>query len=506
MGNLVFQATSGGQITLSGTNTASNYTIAVPAVTGTFVTTGDTGTVTNTMLANSSTTINGTAIALGASGTVTAAAGTLTGTTLASNVVSSSLTSVGTIATGVWNGTIITGTYGGTGINNGSNTISIAGNVTHSGAFTQTFTATGNTSVTLPTSGTLQTTTGSLASNTGLPISTGLSGLTTNGVAYATSTTALATGSALTYDGTYLTVGTSNASFKVGALGSNNFQIYNGALTQDGTNYAFAQNYTGVNTAINAASGGQILWQIAGSTKATFNSTGLGIGTVSPNVPLEVATASGGTIGLRYIGNSGYATIGTNANNEILFSIGNPPSSGEKMRIDSSGNLLVGTTDNGGTNTSGFELYIGASAARLYTGHATGTSSGVGYAVFNYNGSPIGSITQNGTTGVLYNLTSDYRLKNNPVALTGAKDFVMALQPKIWDWWDGSGKGVGFIAHEFMEVAKYSGHGEKDAIDKDGKPVYQSIQPSSSEIMANLVSLVQELTTKVMSLETKLGV
>ena len=44
---------------------------------------------------------------------------------------------------------------GGTGINNGTNTITLGGNVTHSGAFTQTFIATGNTSVTLPTSGTL---------------------------------------------------------------------------------------------------------------------------------------------------------------------------------------------------------------------------------------------------------------------------------------------------------------------------------------------------------------
>jgi len=46
---------------------------------------------------------------------------------------------------------------GGTGVNNGSSTITIAGNVTHAGAFTQSFTATGNTSVTLPTTGTLAT-------------------------------------------------------------------------------------------------------------------------------------------------------------------------------------------------------------------------------------------------------------------------------------------------------------------------------------------------------------
>ena len=47
---------------------------------------------------------------------VIAPAGTLTGTTLASNVVSSSLTSVGTIGTGVWQGTTIATAYGGTGL------------------------------------------------------------------------------------------------------------------------------------------------------------------------------------------------------------------------------------------------------------------------------------------------------------------------------------------------------------------------------------------------------
>ena len=71
------------------------------------------------------------------------------------------ITGVGTLTAGTWNGSLITGTYGGTGVNNGSNTITIAGNVTHSGAFTQTFTATANTSVTLPITGTLATLAGS---------------------------------------------------------------------------------------------------------------------------------------------------------------------------------------------------------------------------------------------------------------------------------------------------------------------------------------------------------
>lgn len=68
-----------------------------------------------------------------------------------------SITTLGTIGTGTWQGTVVGASYGGTGVNNGSNTLTLGGSVTHSGAFTQTFVATGNTNVTLPTTGTLAT-------------------------------------------------------------------------------------------------------------------------------------------------------------------------------------------------------------------------------------------------------------------------------------------------------------------------------------------------------------
>jgi len=60
MGQLVFQATAGGQVALVGPNPSSSFSLNVPAVNGNLVTTGDTGTVTNTMLASSAYTIPGT--------------------------------------------------------------------------------------------------------------------------------------------------------------------------------------------------------------------------------------------------------------------------------------------------------------------------------------------------------------------------------------------------------------------------------------------------------------
>jgi hypothetical protein len=83
-----------------------------------------------------------------------------------------SITTLGTIGTGVWQGTLIGATYGGTGVNNGSNTITLGGNISTAAAFTTsganalTLTTTGSTNVTLPTSGTLLTTAGSGSSLT----------------------------------------------------------------------------------------------------------------------------------------------------------------------------------------------------------------------------------------------------------------------------------------------------------------------------------------------------
>ena len=80
-----------------------------------------------------------------------------------SYVGQATITTLGTIGTGTWQGSVIGATYGGTGVNNGSNTLTLAGNVSHAGSFTQTFTATANTTLTLPVTGTLATLAGTEA-------------------------------------------------------------------------------------------------------------------------------------------------------------------------------------------------------------------------------------------------------------------------------------------------------------------------------------------------------
>ena len=134
----------------------------------------------------------------------------------------------------------------------------------------------------------------------------------------------------------------------------------------------------------------------------------------------------------------------------------------------------------------------GGSGSFLTTNHPSGAGSGYSYHIFNYNSTKIGEISQNGTTGVTYSTTSDYRLKENIAPMTGALAKVALLKPVTYTWKSAPNEiGEGFIAHELAEICPQAVAGEKDAVDEEGNPKYQGID--TSFLVATLTAAIQEL-------------
>ena len=174
---------------------------------------------------------------------------------------------------------------------------------------------------------------------------------------------------------------------------------------------------------------------------------------------------------------------------------------GVSVNTNNIGNgLLIGTT----AFTQAGSVTKVVVADNLSTAYGLGiVASNTGQSYFTQfvvNGSGVGGITSNGTT-TAYNTTSDYRLKNVTGALTGYKERLMSLQPKQGTWKSNGSEFRGFLAHEFAEPYSESVTGEKDAVDANGKPKMQSMQASSSEVIADLVAHIQNLETRLSALE-----
>jgi hypothetical protein len=175
----------------------------------------------------------------------------------------------------------------------------------------------------------------------------------------------------------------------------------------------------------------------------------------------------------------------------------------ERARIDNGGNLLVGTTTVGSANSNSLALRT-TSAGCVFVNHINGTANGLAYASFSYNGSSIGTISQNGTTAVAYNTTSDYRLKENIAPLTGALARVAALKPCTYTWKAAPDEtGEGFIAHELAEVCPQATTGSKDAVDAEGNPQYQGID--TSFLVATLTAALQEAHGLIKDLQARVS-
>jgi hypothetical protein len=239
----------------------------------------------------------------------------------------------------------------------------------------------------------------------------------------------------------------------------------------------------------------------------TLDASGnLGVGTTSPAARLHGVSGAGAdaaafsdganyTLAVRRLTSSTGGMITGTAGSALGFGTDNT----ERARITSGGDLLVGTT----SSSAKFSLqYSGATIIGQDINDADDAANST-FVQFRVQGTQAGTIKRvASTSAVIYNTTSDYRLKTVTGSVTGHGARIDALKPIDYQWKQGNTPARGFLAHEFQEVYPSSVSGTKDAVDAEGNPIYQAMQASTSEVIADLVAELQSLRARVAALES----
>ena len=281
----------------------------------------------------------------------------------------------------------------------------------------------------------------------------------------------------------------------------------NGKLSVDGSVYAAAGSVSGVaygfypastygNTGMFSPAANTVAFATSGGERMRIDSSGnVGIGTTSPGAKLDVS----GNILL----SAGTPKIFFNNGGSMISNGGSANTlaffsdgTTERARIDSSGNLLVGMT-----TTSGVGVRLAPAATVIVNNNAA--ASGHVFMSFRRSTTEIGSVSQSGTTAVTYATSSDYRLKENIQPMQNALETVAQLKPCTYTWKADGSAGQGFIAHELQEIVPDCVVGEKDAVDEDGNPKYQGVD--TSFLVATLTAAIQELTTELNNVKAELA-
>ena len=190
----------------------------------------------------------------------------------------------------------------------------------------------------------------------------------------------------------------------------------------------------------------------------------------------------------------------------------------EAMRIDSSGNVLVGKTASDLGVTAGIELngqydvgYFTRSGEKALVANRLGSDGDI--MSFRKDGATVGSVSVTGSA-TAYNTSSDYRLKEDDVAITGATERVKALRPINFAWKVDGSRVDGFLAHEAQEVVPESVTGSKDAMQDEEyevtAAVYEDvITPAVEAVLdedgAVITEAVEETTESVLVSEAVMG-
>jgi len=249
--------------------------------------------------------------------------------------------------------------------------------------------------------------------------------------------------------------------------------------------------------------GDGVIFANSNTERMRLTDTGLGIGTSSPATKLHVNTGAAG-YGITIAANSQTSItyqLGIDSNSN--FAVYDTSSAVQRLTLDTSGNLLINTTTSVGGAAKIGVLFAGNATNGINIQDSTTTSGAVFQQFSNSAGTSIGNIARVTTTNaVVYNTTSDYRLKTVTGAVTGQGARIDALKPIDYLWTEGGQQARGFLAHEFQTVYPSSVTGDKDAVDIDGNPKHQAMQASTSEVIADLVAEIQDLRKRLSALES----
>jgi len=238
----------------------------------------------------------------------------------------------------------------------------------------------------------------------------------------------------------------------------------------DGTAATPAIRGTDTNTGIFFPAADTIAFSEGGVEVARFDSAGsLGVGTTSPSSFNGARLISVGDVAAVVTGESWYRAYSTSAatdkkiwrfgnigNGDFAFQTVNDAysSATERMRIDSSGNLLVGQTatinserlcvrQSSSANTTGIVVGYGTAAGEFRSMSIISTNA----MTFN-NGS---NEAQLSSAGAWVN-ASDARLKNSIVDIKYGLETVLNTQPRSYKMNDLEGDYIGFVAQELQTV------------------------------------------------------
>jgi hypothetical protein len=246
--------------------------------------------------------------------------------------------------------------------------------------------------------------------------------------------------------------------------------------------------------------------------RMTIDSSGnVGIGTTSPTADLSVGSTStsSGDVHLRTTKTAFSITPSNTDAGGILLDLGwvsggqGPMrfgiGSAEKMRINSSGNLLVGTTDTVIWNdTSGEGVVVGPNAIQIARSSDTclllnrQSTDGI-LQVFASRGVQVGSVsvTSSATT---YNTSSDARLKDVTGEARGL-EVINELNPVSYNWKADGKADEGLIAQEVQEIVP-------NAVTGSEEDMYQM---DYSKLVVHLVKAVKEQQTQIEALQSEIN-